>query len=112
MLIIINLLSEDIFVMPEDVGPVEEPAVAVGEAEATQTEESEGHKYQNPWPAWRTTLSLSQGIRGISASGTSNVICSFNFNVHLDHHLIMVGCTFSDRSIFKLKHINDSQKTD
>lgn len=31
--------------MPEDVGPVEEPAVAVGEAEATQTEESEGHKY-------------------------------------------------------------------
>ena len=30
--------SEDIFVPPEDVGPVEEPPAAVGEAEAAQAE--------------------------------------------------------------------------
>ena len=30
--------SEDVFVPPEDVGPVEEPAAAVGEAEAAQAE--------------------------------------------------------------------------
>ncbi|XP_018010078.1 uncharacterized protein LOC108667549 isoform X1 [Hyalella azteca] len=44
--------SEDAFVMPEDVRPVEEPALAVDhEAEAAEAERQVCHdKPQNPWP--------------------------------------------------------------
>ena len=47
--------SEDVFVPPEDVGPVEEPAAAVGEAEAAPAEGQVRHdqpdpESQNPWP--------------------------------------------------------------
>ena len=47
--------TEDVFVPPEDVGRVEEPAVAVGDAEAAQAEGQVRHdqpdpESQNPWP--------------------------------------------------------------
>ena len=41
--------SEDVFVPPEDVGPVvEEPAAAVGEAEAAQAEGQVRHDQPDP----------------------------------------------------------------
>ena len=40
--------SEDVFVPPEDVGPVEEPAMAVGEAEAAQAKGQVHHDQPNP----------------------------------------------------------------
>ena len=44
--------SEDVFVPPEDVGPVEEPVAAVGDAEAAQAEGQVCHdpESQKPWP--------------------------------------------------------------